>query len=447
MQKKGKLGQDKSNQDKSNQDEFNKNERDKIIALINKEVVPALGCTEPVAVALATAKSREVLEGFPETIKVFVSGNIYKNGMGVGIPGTGMKGLPIAAALGAVCGNSKDELEVLKNVDGKSLEAAKLLVDQKKVEIKVKDDTDKLYVESICKAKNTTCRTIISHRHTNIIYVEKNDKVLFHGTQKHSTVQKPDTNLNLSMAKVVAFAKSAPLDELKFILEGAMLNKAVSKEGMTGKYGLKTGITIQKNIKRKFISDDLVSHAMSMTAAASDARMDGCILPVMSNSGSGNQGITTFLPVVAVAQKTNASEEKLIRALILSNLMAIYIKQFIGQLTALCGVLTASTGAACGVCYLLGGDLNQISGTIKNMAASITGMICDGAKQGCALKVSSGVSAAVYCALLAMEGSHAKNTDGIIASDVEQTIRNIGELATKGMLETDRHILNTMISK
>jgi len=419
----------------------------KIIALINQEVIPALGCTEPVAVALATAKSREVLGEFPEKIEVFVSGNIYKNGMGVGIPGTGMMGLPIAAALGAVCGNSKDGLEVLKQVNDENLETARRLVDNKQVDIKVKDGTDNLYVESICNAKDHTCRTIISHRHTNIIYVEKNGKEVFSGFGTHSETEKPSAKINLSVAKVYEFANQAPLDKIQFILEGVKLNKAISKEGMTGKYGLRTGMTIQTNITRKFIADDLASHAMSLTAAASDARMGGCTLPVMSNSGSGNQGITTILPVVAVAQKTGASEEKLVRALILSNLMAIYIKQFIGQLTALCGILTAATGAACGVCYLLGGNLDQISGTIKNMGASITGMICDGAKQGCALKVSAGVSSAVYCALLALEGSYATSTDGIIAEDVEQTVKNIGELATKGMLETDQHIINTMISK
>ncbi|MBU0464358.1 MAG: L-serine ammonia-lyase, iron-sulfur-dependent, subunit alpha [Proteobacteria bacterium] len=426
---------------------MDKVERQEIIALINREVIPALGCTEPVAVALATAKSREVLGEVPEKIQVFVSSNICKNGMGVGIPGTGMVGLPIAAALGAVCGNSEDGLEVLKQVNDENLKAARRMVDEKQVEIKIKDGIDKLYIESICKTKDHTCRTIISHRHTNIIYVEKNGKVIFHGLETPSITEKPDTKINLCVAKVYEFAIQAPLNEIKFILEGVKLNEAISKEGMTGKYGLKTGITIQTNITRKFIADDLVSHAMSLTAAASDARMDGCSLPVMSNSGSGNQGITTILPVVAVAQKTNASEEKLIRALILSNLMAIYIKQYIGQLTALCGILTAATGAACGICYLLGGDLSQIGGTIKNMAASITGMICDGAKQGCALKVSAGVSSAVYCALLAIEGSYATKTDGIIDEDVDQTVKNIGELATKGMLETDRHIINAMISK
>jgi len=426
---------------------LDKDEQRKIIALINREVIPALGCTEPVAVALATAKSREVLGTFPETIEIFVSGNIYKNGMGVGIPGTGMVGLPIAAALGAVCGRSEDGLEVLQQMNDEHLKAARQMVDEKKIEIKVKDGTDNLYVESICTDGPHTCRTIISHRHTNIIYVEKDGDIIFHGHEMLLTTEKPVAEIHLCVAKVYEFADQAPLDDIKFILEGARLNEAISKEGMTGKYGLKTGTTIQHNITRKFIADDLASHAMSLTAAASDARMDGCALPVMSNSGSGNQGITTILPVVAVAQKTGASEEKLIRALILSNLMAIYIKQYIGQLTALCGVLTAATGAACGVCYLLGGNLDQIGGTIKNMAASITGMICDGAKLGCSLKVSAGVSSAVYCALLAIEGSYATKTDGIIAEDVDQTVKNIGELATKGMLETDRHIINTMISK
>ncbi|MBU1340183.1 MAG: L-serine ammonia-lyase, iron-sulfur-dependent, subunit alpha [Proteobacteria bacterium] len=425
---------------------MDKDERQKIIALIHREVVPALGCTEPVAVALATARAREVLGVFPETIEVFVSGNIYKNGMGVGIPGTGMVGLPVAAALGAVCGASKDGLEVLKQVSQKSLETANQMLSEKKVKITVKDGTDKLYVESIVTANGHTCRVIISHRHTNIIYVEKNGKSVFKATPARPDVEKPTGENNLSVAKVIEFADQTPLEEIRFILEGARLNEAISKEGMTGNYGLKTGITIKKNIARKYIAEDLVSHAMSITAAASDARMDGCTLPVMSNSGSGNQGITTILPVVAVARKTGASEEKLIRALILSNLMAIYIKQFIGQLTALCGILTAATGAACGICYLLGGNLNQISGTIKNMTASITGMICDGAKLGCAIKVSSGVSAAVYCALLAMEGINATQTDGIIDEDVELTVRNIGTLATKGMRETDLHIINTMIS-
>ncbi len=423
-------------------------ERRTIIKLIHQEVVPALGCTEPVSVALATAKSKEVLDAFPDTIKVFVSPNIYKNGMGVGIPGTGMVGLPIAAALGAVCGCSKDELEVLKHVNKDYLQAAQKMVDKHKVEIIVKEGTDKLYIESICQYNDKISRTIISHRHTNIVYVESDGKILFRSDKQNlDSENSGQTPLKLSVQKVYDFSLKTALDEICFILEGAKLNSVISKEGLIGEYGLKTGKTIQNNISKKYVADDLVSYAMSMTAAASDARMDGCTLPVMSNSGSGNQGITTILPVVAVAKKTKASEEKLVRALIMSNLMAIYIKQYIGQLTALCGVLPASMGAACGVCFLLGGTFEHIQGTIKNMAASITGMICDGAKQGCALKVSAGVSSAMYCALLALEGSSATDIDGIISDDVDQTIKNIGELARIGMLETDRHILETIVSK
>ncbi len=421
--------------------------RRQIIEWIQREVVPALGCTEPVAVALATAKSKEELGIVPQSIEVFVSGNIYKNGMGVGIPGTGMAGLDIAAGLGALCGRSEDGLEVLKHVNTRALNAAKKMMDDKKIKIRVKEGTDSLYVESIARAGKSICRTIISHRHTHIVLVEKNGKILFQADKAAEKKDQPHENgLDLSVEKIIEFADQSPIDELTFILEGVALNSAISQEGLTGKYGLKTGKTIRQSIKKKRIADDLASHAMSLTAAASDARMGGCSLPVMSNSGSGNQGITTIMPVVAVAEKMNSDRERLVRALILSNLIAIYIKQFVGQLTALCGVLTASTGAACGVCYLLGGTAEQIGGTIKNMGAGITGMICDGAKPGCALKVSSGVSTAVYCALLALEGHYADAADGIISEDVEQTVRNIGELARKGMLETDRHIIQTMIS-
>ncbi len=422
-------------------------QRQEIIDLIKKEVVPALGCTEPVAVALATARATEALGREPDAVEVRVSGNIYKNGMGVGIPGTGMTGLPIAAALGAVCCRSEDGLELFKRVNADTLSRARAMLEQKQIKISVKEGADKLYVESICKKHGHTGRTIISHRHTHIVYVEKDGQVLFetHKQTGQTTADEPAPFLN--MAAIYEFADQSPVEEIDFILKGAQLNRAISDEGLTGNYGLKTGFTIQKNIIKNYVREDLVSHAMAVTAAASDARMDGCALPVMSNSGSGNQGITTILPVLAVAEKTGATREKQIRALILSNLAAIYMKRFVGQLTALCGILTASTGAACGICYLLGGTYDQICGTINNMAASITGMICDGAKQGCALKVSSGVSTAVYCAMLSLENSSAGDTDGIISRDVEITIQNIGELARKGMLQTDQHILETLLSK
>ncbi len=423
-------------------------ERSKIISLIRKEVVPALGCTEPVAVALATARSREALGEQPESIDVLVSANIFKNGMGVGIPGTGMAGLPIAAALGAVCGRSEDGLEVLQSVNPDHLETAKTMLQENRIRISVKPDTDPLYVESVVKKGPHTGRTVIVHRHTHIVRVEKDGNRIFQAEEPLWDQTGPRESVpDLSVAKVVAFAQTAPLEEIGFILKGAELNVAIADQGMTGDFGLGAGRTIRKNIERRLIADDLASCAMSLAAAASDARMDGSTLPVMSNSGSGNQGITTILPVVAVARKIGADEEKLIRALILSNLMAIYIKQFMDPLTALCGIVTAATGAACGICLLLGGTYTQICGTIQNMAAGITGMICDGAKQGCALKVSAGVSTAVYSALLAMEGRSAVHTDGIIDEDVDHTVRNIGRLANQGMVETDRYILDTLRSK
>ncbi len=236
-----------------------KEERQKIIDLIQREVVPALGCTEPVAVALATARSREAIGEFPESIEVLVSGNIYKNGMGAGIPGTGMVGLPIAAALGAVCGRSKEGLEVLKSVNAQCLETAKKLVEEKKVVIRVKEGTDQLYVESILKQGPHKSRVIISHRHTHIIYVEKDGETVFHAGERFSHEEMPSAHPFLCVSKVVEFADTAPLDEIRFILEGARLNEAVSDQGMTGNFGLKTGLTIQKNIKRKFIADDLAS--------------------------------------------------------------------------------------------------------------------------------------------------------------------------------------------
>ena len=426
---------------------MNSVERQELVELLNQEVIPALGCTEPVSVALATARSKEELTGIPDKVEVFVSGNIYKNGMGVGIPGTGMTGLPIATALGAICGQSVNGLNILEGISDQELSLAKEMIEEGRISIKVKEDVDNLYVEATCYHGSDQAQTIITHRHTNIIYVKHNDQVVFSQLEATESEQPEEPGVELSLEKIYDFATTAPIEELTFILKGVELNLAISNEGLKGSYGLQTGKTIAKNVERRIIADDIASYATSITSAASDARMDGCTMPVMTNCGSGNQGITTFLPVVAVATKTGVAEEKLIRALILSNLSAIYIKRYVGQLTALCGILISACGAACGITYLLGGELNEVSYAIKNMAGGITGMICDGAKQGCALKVSSGASTAVYTALLAIEGISIKETDGIIDKDVDKTVRNIGLLASKGMLETDRLILETMISK
>ena len=420
---------------------------EQIVEILRQEVVPALGCTEPVACALACARCKEELGGrIPEHIAVWVSGNIYKNGMGVGIPGTGMTGLPIAAALGAVCGKTAYGLEVLKRVsECDNLLIANKLLDKKIVDIHLKEDApDKLYVEAVCKSGNDTVKTVIIGGHTNIVLVEKNGETLYHKEFTPRSIKKK--GVELSIARIWEFIHQIDESKIEFILEGAEMNKAISDDGLSGAYGLQIGKTLKENIDKGLLVNDFLNYALIRTTAASDARMDGCEKPVMTNSGSGNQGITVYLPVVAAVEHLNYSREQLIRSLALSNLIATHIHSYIGHLSALCAILIAATGSASAITYLMGGTYEQVENTIKTMCSNLTGMVCDGAKQGCALKVYSGVSAAVQAALLSMQGIKVHN-DGIIEEDIEQTIRNIGTIATSGMDQTDQTILNIMCQK
>lgn len=417
-----------------------------IIEVLRKEAKAALGCTEPVACALACAKCKEVLGGIPDRMDVWVSGNIYKNGMGVGIPGSGMVGLPIAAALGAVCGQSAYGLEVLKDVNvGDNLERAKAMLPQVTVSVK-SDAPDKLYAEVIAKRGDDTARVVIVHAHTNVAYVEKNGEVLEENKPLSEGVTLESSWPELSIRRIWDFIHEVDVREIEFVLEGAEMNKAISSEGLSQAYGLQVGRTLQESIEKGLLEDDLLNAALIRATAASDARMDGCPRPVMTNSGSGNQGITVYIPVVVTAEKLGSSREQLIRALAMSNLVAAHIHSYMGHLSALCGILIAATGASSAMTYLMGGSYEQVVNTIKTMCSNLTGMMCDGAKQGCALKVYSGVSAAVQAALLSMRGIRTNN-DGIIDEDIEKTIRNIGAIGTTGMEETDKTILNIMCNK
>lgn len=420
---------------------------EQIIEILRMETIPALGCTEPVACALACARCREELGGVPEHIEVFVSGNIYKNGMGVGIPGTGMTGLPIAAALGAVCGKTEYGLEVLKEVSRcNHLAEAKSLLEQKAVQIHLKEDApDKLYAEAVCKKGKDTVRTVIVHAHTHIVSVEKNGRPVFRETFT-PVVAEQRHRPELSVARIWEFVHQIDAERIAFVLEGAEMNKAISDEGLKSAYGLQIGKTLKENIDRGLLENDFLNKVLIRATAASDARMDGCEKPVMTNSGSGNQGITVYLPVVVAAEQFGASREQLIRALAFSNLLAAHIHYYLGHLSALCGILIAGTGSAAAMTYLMGGSYEQVVNTIKTMCSNLTGMMCDGAKQGCALKVYSGVSAAVQAALLSMKGILTRN-DGIVEEDIEKTIRNVGKIGTVGMEQTDRTILNIMCRK
>lgn len=418
-----------------------------MIEILKREAIPALGCTEPVACALACARCKEELGGVPESIDVYVSGNIYKNGMGVGIPGTGMVGLPIAAALGAVCGKTAYGLEVLKEVSvGNNLEVAKELVEQGMVKVHLKEDApDKLYAEAVCRKGNGTVKTVIVHGHTNIVLVEKDGQTVFCKEEKPAVAEEGKC-VELSLARIWEFVHQVDVKDIEFLLEGAKMNETISDEGLKGKFGLQIGRTLKENIEKGVLADDLLNRVLIRATAASDARMDGCEKPVMTNSGSGNQGITVYLPVVVTAERFGCSQEQLVRALALSNLVAAHIHYYMGHLSALCGIVIASTGSAAAITYLMGGTYEQVVNTIKTMSSNLTGMMCDGAKQGCALKVYSGTSAAVQASLLSMQGVKTRN-DGIVEEDIEKTIRNIGVIASVGMEQTDKTILSVMCRK
>jgi len=434
-----------------------------IIELIRKEVKPALGCTEPIAVALAVAKAMEILDercpmekGWRMTdgyaLKIEVSGNILKNGMGVGIPGTGMVGLHIAAALGAVCGKSSYGLEVLHDLSDSAIEQSKKLVEKEKVTISLADTTRKLYIKAKVETPcgHISC-AIVQDDHDNIVETlldgERLDSPAKSAGQEESMESKTTLDYKLTVKEILEFARNVAFEDISFILESRTLNLALANEGLTGRYGLRVGHSIRLEYNREVFGDDFLSYAMSLTAAASDARMAGCTLAAMSNSGSGNQGITVTMPVIAYSLKYGTSDEQLARALVLSHLIAIHIKGYLGKLSALCGCVIASTGSACGLVYLRGGDYEQVCAAIKNMIGNITGMVCDGAKEGCAMKVASGVSSALQSAVLAREGICISEHDGIIEKDIEKTIMNLGRIGSVGMQHTDNMILDIMVCK
>lgn len=422
-------------------------ERQQIISLVKREVIPAIGCTEPIAVALCVAKAAEVLNKRPEKVTVLLSANILKNAMGVGIPGTGMIGLPIAVALGALIGKSEYQLEVLKDSTPEAVEAGKRFIDEKRIHISLKNDIEeKLYIEVCCEAGGDKATAIIAGGHTTFIYVARNSEVLLN-KQAVASMEAEGNTLDLSLRKVYDFALTAPLDEIRFILETARLNKAAAERSFEGNYGHGLGKILRGTYEHRVMGDSVFSHILSYTSGACDARMAGAMIPVMSNSGSGNQGISATLPVLIYAEENGKSEEEIVRALMLSHLTVIYIKQSLGRLSALCGCVVAATGSSCGITWLMGGAYEQVSYAVQNMIANLTGMICDGAKPSCALKVTTGVSTAVLSAIMAMENRCVTSVEGIIDEDVDRSIRNLTKIGSKGMNETDKLVLEIMTSK
>lgn len=426
------------------------------IQVVKQEVVPALGCTEPVSVALAAAIAMEklaslsVVKHHAVAIQAAVSPNLMKNGMGVGIPGTGMVGLPVAAAIGAIAGDAHAGLEVLKRVTAEHVSQARTLINDGRVTVDIADVSNVLYAKVTVSSATDFVTVTIADQHTRVVRIEENGIVTYIAQpeqKQRSETTTEDIFSRAGIKDIYQFAVQAPLNQIDFIDQAGELNSQLSVEGLEHHYGLQIGATFRRNMQRGLLASDLLTEVMTRTAAASDARMDGAMKPAMSNSGSGNQGIAATMPVVSTAEFIHASREQRIRALMLSSLTAIYIKSQQDKLSALCAATTASMGAAAGITWLLGGDLKQVGYAISSMIGDIAGIICDGAKTACAMKVSSSASAAVKASLMALDGVYVSGSEGIVTDDPDRSIRNLCALANGAMTQTDKQILEIMVSK
>lgn len=420
--------------------------------LLKKEISPATGCTEPAAAALAAAHAAAALGAMPESIEMSVSAYIFKNGMNVGIPGTGMVGLEISAALGAISAQPEKQLLVLNDLSAQQKELAKRMVEEKRVRVSISDTDEKVYIRALCRAGGQEAEAVVLRTHVGLAKITKNGEVLVEhaapedcGEKDAAPFQAPE---GMTLETILDFVRSVPAEELLFLREVIRINRTIAEEGLTHDYGLKVGKSILESSKTGLVSDDLANFAVACTAAAADARMSGCEKPVFSTAGSGNQGLTATLPVAVIGWKLELPEEKVLHALALSILMTIHTKQYIGRLSVLCGCsIAAAIGSCCGIVYLFDGGLENMKIGVNSMVADISGVVCDGAKPGCALKIATAVNSAIRSAAMALNGLGANSHDGIVAVDVEQTLKNLGMLGNEGMGAANSTILDMMLHK
>ena len=426
--------------------------RTNLIDILKAEVKPAVGCTEPVAVALACAKAKELLGEEVVKNKILVSPNVYKNAMCVGIPGTDRLGLKIAVAMGLVGGKSEEGLTLLEGLTEEQVRESERYVDTTPISIEPLDTKEKVVIDVTLEGENNKSRVIIKTKHDNFVFIQQNDLVLLDQVDGYAekdevqTEEKKENIMdNITIQEIVANIEDMDLEDIRFLLDGIEMNMDMAKYGLENKIGIGVGRGIKESIEEGLLGDGIMTKAMLLTAAASDARMGGAKLPVMSSNGSGNHGLTAILPIVAYAQKYPQSDEKMAKALAISHLITAYVKNFTGRLSAVCGCgVAASTGASAGISWLMDGNINHIYGAIENMIADLSGMICDGAKAGCALKLSSAASAAVQSAVIAKQGYSVPALNGIVGTRVEESIQNLGRVSDKGMQITDEIILNVM---
>ena len=421
---------------------------DAYVAILKTELVPALGCTEPIAIAFAAAKARDVLGSFPEKMQIEASGNIVKNVQGVTVPNSGgMKGIDVAATLGAVGGDAEIGLEVLSKITEEQIKKTKELVDSGFCKCSLVDGKDNLYIRVTAKKGEDTVIVIVSEKHTNISYIEKNGKIIIDAQSpavKSDTGTQADKSL-LAVKDIIDFANEVNIEDVRAVIERQIeYNTAISQEGLAREYGARIGRTLEK----LYDKNDVRVRARAAAAAGSDARMSGCPLPVVINSGSGNQGMTVSLPVIEYAKEWNVPHDKLIRALVLANLIALLQKRYIGSLSAFCGAVCAATGAGCGITYLHGGGEDAIARTIANTLGDVGGVVCDGAKPSCAAKIASAVDAAILgFELGSKEGVAFQKGEGLVKGSAEETIRSFGRVGRDGMRSTDTEILQIMLEK
>ncbi|MBN3554538.1 serine dehydratase subunit alpha family protein [Fictibacillus nanhaiensis] len=419
-----------------------------IIRLLEKELVVALGCTEPVAIALASATAKEYISEPVTSISVKASGNVIKNALTVGIPGMNHTGIDFTAALGMISGDPAKGLQVLEGVTLTEEEEAIRIVQSGMVSVATADGPEKLFIEVELKTSSEEVIVVISGEHTNISYISQNGKVLVDKSRpgSSSSSNKAD-NPELTIEDLYAFITEVPLHRLDLVKRSVELNTAISKEGLSNDYGLKVGKTLYEQTKKGVLSDDLATYSMALSAAGSDARMAGSTMPVMANSGSGNQGIAVTMPVVAAAEKLGVTKDKMLRAVTLSHLLSIHMKSKFGRLSALCGVTVAGASASAAITYLLDDNLDKMKAAIQNTLGNVSGMVCDGAKAGCAMKVATCSSAAVQSAVLASNGLCIPSTNGFIEEDVEKTIENFCRLGVETSSTTDSVLLDMMVNK
>ena len=427
--------------------------------VLKAEVAPALGCTEPVAIALAAAAAASLVPGEPITaLEIWVDPNIYKNGVAVAIPGTqGLNGLDLAGALGALGGDPTRRLEVLATIDKTVVVKARELIDGKKVSVKLLEDQQGIYVKTILRSHDKTAEAIIETLHDNIVSLKINAEPVLdspllatgkNGGQKSKRLNVEAWLKQLSLADLVALLDDLDEDDFAFLEEGVQYNMRLAEYGLKHGSGLGIGKSLERLVRQGLIRKDMIVASRMLTAAASDARMAGVSLPAMSSAGSGNHGLTAILPIWAVKDYIERDKQVVLEAIAISHIITAYVKTHTGRLSAVCGCsVAAGAGVTAGITHLLGGTLEHMAGAITNLTEDLAGVICDGAKAGCSLKLATAAGTAVQSALFALQGVQVQSSDGIVATSAEKTMQNVGRLSTQGMIETDRTILKIMLEK